>query len=146
MALFSARAAFLHEPPHLLHQLNRLPHLCSIIAIGTPIFPYTEQTFSFGGQDVWLCIPEAVAVQAHYVEQPQQAFWSRVWPAAEALCQFIARHTNEIRGKKYGSWQLGWGFLHYSQHTGHIVYIVPNNNLPPSLISTYRQLKTGSAI
>lgn len=123
MALFSARAAFLHEPPHLLHQLNRLPHLCSIIAIGTPIFPYTEQTFSFGGQDVSLCIPEAVAVQAHYVEQPQHAFWSRVWPAAEALCQFIARHTNEIRGKKVWELAAGLGLPSVlAAHWAHSVY------------------------
>lgn len=87
--------------------MTGLQHLCSTIHTSAHIFPYTEQRFSFNGLEVWLCIPDAATVQPYYSKQPQDAFWSRVWPAAEALCGFIARHTDQVSGKKV--WELAAG-------------------------------------
>lgn len=60
-------------------------------------------------------------VQSYYSRQPQDAFWSRVWPAAEALCQFITKHADEINGKRV--WELAAGLglpsllaAHRAQH------------------------------
>ncbi len=123
MALFPAQKVFVHEPPHLLHQLTGLQHLCITISTTTHIFPYTEQQFSFAGQDVWLCVPDAAMVQSYYGNQPQDAFWSRVWPAAEALCRFIMQHREQIKDKKVWELAAGLGLPSLlAAHYAHSVY------------------------
>ena len=58
-----------------------------------------------------LPVPDARAVAAHYKQLPEgergKGFWTRLWPSATALCQFMAVHPQYIAGKTV--WEIGAG-------------------------------------
>lgn len=63
-------------------------------------FPLCLQTFTTGDDAVELFVPDAEAVRKAY--QPGQSpfpYWSRVWPAALALSEFIVQHVHCVKGK-----------------------------------------------
>lgn len=61
----------------------------------------TLQTVVIGQQSITLYLPDVAAVQAAYrrgsIPFP---YWSKVWPAAIALSEFIIRHPYYVQNKK----------------------------------------------
>lgn len=65
-----------------------------------PVFPLCLQTIQIGPESVGLYVPDAAAVRAAY-EAGQIAFpyWSKVWPAAFALGEFLLANPSLVQGK-----------------------------------------------
>lgn len=63
-------------------------------------------SYVFADTRVLLSTPETAAVQHQYQQEkamdPAAAFpyWAKAWPSAEALCIFLAQHTQLVRGKR----------------------------------------------
>lgn len=65
------------------------------------LFPLHLQSFVVNNQSVSLYVPEQAAAKAAYnngaIAFP---YWSKVWPAAIALSEFITRHAHLLQNKK----------------------------------------------
>jgi len=60
----------------------------------------SRQEIIITGHSLHLLIPDPVAVRKYYTDQsPDLAYWSRIWPAAIGLCEFIAARTDLIENK-----------------------------------------------
>ncbi len=64
-------------------------------------FPFSINAFQFEQQTIYLAVPDVEAVQESYrrgdISFP---YWSKVWPAAIALANFITSHFHYIQNKK----------------------------------------------
>lgn len=63
-------------------------------------FPLQKQTIGIGEQQVSLFVPDATAIKSAY-ENGRISFpyWSKIWPAAIALSEFILHQPQYIKGK-----------------------------------------------
>jgi predicted nicotinamide N-methyase len=63
------------------------------------------QQFSFGATTLKVYVPDAIIMQQWYTQMLQQnanapsPYWSQVWPAAKALCQFLANEPHWVNNK-----------------------------------------------
>ncbi len=86
-------------------------------------FPSSINDFKFKQQVVQLLVPHEAVVKATYqanVETLPFPFWSRVWPSAIALSQYLDEHSELIAGKKVLEIGAGLGLpsllaAHYAQ-------------------------------
>lgn len=63
--------------------------------------PLVLQTFFFREETIDIYVPDAMAVREAYVKGAISfPYWSRVWPAAKALAQFLVQHPHYIIAKK----------------------------------------------
>ena len=64
------------------------------------LFPLHLQTFHLSGTPVEIFVPEITEVKAAYENGTIQfPYWSRVWPSAKAIAQFLLLNPSYIRGK-----------------------------------------------
>ncbi|HVG11603.1 MAG TPA: hypothetical protein VM843_01310 [Flavisolibacter sp.] len=84
--------------------------------------PHHTQTFTIGGRQVQLLVPDPLAVQEQFRngEKPLP-YWSQVWPAALGLTAFLARNTTLLHGKNVIELAAGLGLpsmfaAHYAAH------------------------------
>jgi predicted nicotinamide N-methyase len=67
--------------------------------------PLELNTYSFNSEIVQLYVPDAQFVFERYQKEKQAdqdipfPYWTRVWPAARSICQFLASHNELIRDK-----------------------------------------------
>ena len=84
--------------------------------------PHHTQTFTIGGKQVQLLVPDASAAQEQFREGNKPLpFWSQVWPAALGLATFLAHNTLLIREKNVVELAAGLGLpsmfaAHYARH------------------------------
>lgn len=90
-----------------MYQLQHFMHLCQAISSTPTIFPWTAQRVQFAGRQLQVCVPDVHEVMEFYSQHPTQAFWSKLWPSAFALCRFMAEHSQELTGKRV--WELAAG-------------------------------------
>ena len=75
----------------------------------------TFQTFRFGDYKVDAFVPEPSALQQAYEKQlltdpaTPTPYWAQVWPAAYALCEFIATEPHWLENKKVLELAAGLG-------------------------------------
>lgn len=63
-------------------------------------FPLQLQSFVYGDISIEFFVPDAAAVREAYQKgQIPFPYWSRVWPAARALAQFLLRHPECTQNK-----------------------------------------------
>ncbi len=66
----------------------------------------TLQTFQFDDYKVQAYVPDALLLQQWFLEQQKinpslpSPYWAQVWPAARALCSFLAEQPHWIQHKK----------------------------------------------
>lgn len=71
-------------------------HLCSNMDQFNP----SLQEIIIAGQSLHLYVPDPAAVRTYYKDQPSElAYWSKIWPAAVGLCEFIAARADLIKNK-----------------------------------------------
>ncbi len=67
--------------------------------------------FRFGGMAVEVLVPDAAQAAEYFQERPlaerADGFWTRVWPSALAICEYLSRHVELVRGKTV--WEIGAG-------------------------------------
>lgn len=56
-----------------------------------------------------LCVPDADAVQQYYTDNKSGAYWTKVWPASIALCQFLQQNPAYIDSKSILELAAGLG-------------------------------------
>jgi predicted nicotinamide N-methyase len=62
----------------------------------------TSQSFVFGNHKIKLFVPDAEAIQHLHIRQSNPAaalYWAKIWPAAKALCSFLADKPAYIQNK-----------------------------------------------
>jgi predicted nicotinamide N-methyase len=71
----------------------------------TLLFPAVQKDFHLANRTLSLLVPEPEAIQRAYSNNKDAfstgfPFWSKVWPAALGLCQFIDQHPELIMNKQ----------------------------------------------
>ena len=75
----------------------------------------TFQTFRFGVYKVNALVPDPLLLQQWYTKQLQKnptttaPYWAQVWPAAKALCEFIATQPHWLENKNVLELAAGLG-------------------------------------
>lgn len=75
----------------------------------------TLQTFQFDDYHVQAYVPDALLLQQWFTAQQKinpsflSPYWAQVWPAARALCSFIAEHPHWVKHKKILELAAGLG-------------------------------------
>ena len=75
----------------------------------------TLQTFQFKNLQVQAYVPDALALQEWFITQQKinssfpSPYWAQVWPAAKAVCQFIAEQPHWVQHKKVLELAAGLG-------------------------------------
>lgn len=75
----------------------------------------TLQTFQFADYQVQVFVPDALPLQQWFTAQQKlnssfpSPYWAQVWPAARALCSFIAEQPHWIQHKKVLELAAGLG-------------------------------------
>jgi len=73
-------------------------------------FLFSIKSFQFDAHTIDLVIPDSKAVQELYAKgEISFPYWSKVWPAAIALSQFIAAHPHYVQNKKVLELAAGLG-------------------------------------
>src|SRR6185312_16418389 len=73
------------------------------------------QSYTFGDRPIQLTVPDFAGIQERYTSLNKEnnatvfPFWSKVWPAAEGLCKYLARHPNYIKDKSVLELAAGLG-------------------------------------
>jgi len=77
--------------------------------------PLHVQQFRFGQHVIDLLVPDAGAMQQAYREEQVNGagrpfpYWSQVWPASLALCEWLSKHPEWVRQKKVMELGAGLG-------------------------------------
>lgn len=77
--------------------------------------PSHIERFCFGSYTIDLLVPDARAIEEMYREQQAKdpgfpfPYWSQVWPASLALCEWLAKHPEWMRNKKVMELGAGLG-------------------------------------
>lgn len=75
----------------------------------------TLQTFQFGDYHVQAYVPDALLLQQWFTAQQKinpsfpSPYWAQIWPAAKALCSFIAEEPQWVQHKKVLELAAGLG-------------------------------------
>ncbi|MFT3704902.1 MAG: methyltransferase [Agriterribacter sp.] len=78
-------------------------------------FSTHTRVFTFGNQSIQLVVPDAFSVQQRYSTFNKQnehlvfPFWSKVWPAAVGMCEWLAQHPHYINNKSILELAAGLG-------------------------------------
>ena len=73
------------------------------------------QNFRFGNYEIQAHVPDILQLQQWYVQEKEKnpatalPYWGQVWPAAHALCYFIATQTELFQNKKVLELAAGLG-------------------------------------
>jgi predicted nicotinamide N-methyase len=81
-----------------------------ILPAGRFLTGATLQSITLAGTEVNLYIPDPAAIQAAYRQgEIPFPYWSKVWPAAIALAEYLVQHPNVVKGKKVVELGAGLG-------------------------------------
>jgi len=78
-------------------------------------FEVNINVFTLGDCSVQLAVPDVAHIQQRYTTLNKHndamvfPFWSKVWPAAQGLCQYISRHAYYVKGKRILELAAGLG-------------------------------------
>lgn len=62
-------------------------------------FPLVIQSYAIGEQTQEILAPDPLYIEQVYRNHKDASYWTRVWPAAIGLCQFLQEHPQYIAGK-----------------------------------------------
>jgi len=71
--------------------------------------------FTFGNQTIQLVMPDAASIQQRYTTLSSRSeplifpFWSKVWPSAVGLCEYLEQHPHYIKDKNILELAAGLG-------------------------------------
>ena len=79
-----------------------------------------SQTYYYNEKTIRVLIPDSFIIQQQYLLEKERAekepdyiinppYWAKIWPAAIALCKFIAANTHYIQDKKVAEIAAGLG-------------------------------------
>ncbi len=80
----------------------------------------TSQTYYFNENTIRVLIPDNFLIQQQYLQEKERTekdpgyiinppYWAKIWPAAIALCKFLAANTHYIQDKKVAEIAAGLG-------------------------------------
>ncbi len=70
---------------------------------------FVLRDFVFNERNVKLIVPDIEAVKLQYGQNDPVPYWAKLWPAAIALCGFLAEHPTYIKDKKVLELAAGLG-------------------------------------
>ena len=67
------------------------------------------RSYTFGGEQIRLFVPDEIAVRQCFGlgKSDGDVYWTRLWPSAIALCEFLAARTSMMEGRDV--WEFGAG-------------------------------------
>ena len=79
-----------------------------------------SQTYYFNEKTIRVLIPDNFLIQQQYLQEKERTenepgyiinppYWAKIWPAAIALCKFLAANTHYIQDKKVAEIAAGLG-------------------------------------